>query len=137
MLTPLIPTNLVAMPLLALTIETGTNEDWLDSIKYVVDDGSNNPDGMPQLDLTGIAFEMEVRRAVADHEVVLTASTDDGRLAIGTAPDYGFLLIQVDHEDMLDQQPGQYVADIVGIDSNNTRRIATIDLTIVQGVTRP
>ena len=130
-------TNLLAMPLVTATIETGTNEDWLDSIKYAVDDGSSIVNDMPQLDLTGIAFEMEVRRTVADHEVVLRGGTDDGRLAIGIPPDYGFLLIAVDHEDMLTKQPGKYVADIVGSDDQNTRRIMVINLTIVQGTTRP
>jgi hypothetical protein len=132
------PTNLLAMPLATLTIETGTNEDWLESMKYVVGDSATvDPDLLPQLDLTGIAFEMEVRHAVADNEVVLTGSTANGRLVIGTPPDYGFLMINIDHEDMLTKQPGKYVADIVGSDDHNVRRVATIDLTIVQGVTRP
>ena len=129
-------TNLLAMPLVNLVVLTGNNEDWVDSIKFVIDDGSGLPE-LPQLDLTGIVFEMEVRRQVPDSEVVLRASTADGTLAIGEPPNYGFLLINIDHEFMKIIRPGDYVGDIVGRDADTIRRCIGIDLEIALGVTRP
>jgi hypothetical protein len=128
-----VPTNLLAMPLVSMQVETGTNEDWIDSLEFLVDDGSATP---PQLDLTGIAFAMEVRRTPPDHEVVLTASTALGTLAVGNPPDFGFLLINIPLADMRGQQPGSYVADIVGTDGHSTRRCVVIDLEIKWGITR-
>ena len=127
--------NLLAMPLVQLAITTGNNEDWIDSICYLVD--GTDPATDPQLDLTGINFLMEIRRQPNDHEVVIRASTTDGTLAIGEAPNYGFLLIQVDHETMRQQNAGAFVGDIVGTDDVSTRRVAGIDLTIQEGITRP
>jgi hypothetical protein len=123
--------NLLAMPLVHLGIVTGTNEDWIDSIKFVVDEPE-----FPQLDLRGISFGMEVRREASDHEVVLAASTENDTLRIGQPPDYGFLLINVPLVDMQGQIAGTYVADIIGRDELHTRVIIQIDLTIIAGVTK-
>jgi hypothetical protein len=128
--------NLLAMPLVVMEISTGTNEDWVDSIKWLVDTGGTDVSQFPQLDLRGIEFEMEVRRSAADHEVVISASTEAGGLAIGEPPDVGFLLINVDASEMETQQPGIYVADIVGRDAETERRVADIVLNIKQGITR-
>lgn len=128
-------TNLLAMPLVQLDIETGTNEDWLDSIKFLVDTGVPEAD-MPQLDLRGIVFEMEVRRAAPDHEVILDATTADGTLVIGDPPDFGYLLINIPNDDMKAIQPGNYVADIVGHDPEFQRVVVQIVLGIVEGITR-
>src|SRR5262245_49477154 len=128
-------TNLLAMPLVNVIVVTGNNEDWLDSIKYVVDDGGGDLDAMPQLDLTGIQFDMEVRRLPPDAEVIIRASTKDGTLAVGQSPNTGFLLINVPHAVMKYQRPDNYVADIVGSDGDNVRRIVEIALEIVYGLT--
>jgi len=129
-------TNLLSMPLSLLTVETGTNEDWIDSLKYLVEtDGLDEAD-WPQLDIRNINFYMEVRRAPPDHEVIISASTDDGTLVVGDPPDYGFLIINVGIEDMQIQQPGKYVADIRGVDDVNTRVVVQIDLTLIEGITR-
>jgi hypothetical protein len=147
MTVPAPTTNLLSMPLVSLVVETGTNEDWVDSIKFLVDTGSADP---PQLDLTGIIFEMEVRRTAPDHEVVISGSTEEGTLMIGDAPDFGYLIISIPLEMMKVQQPGEYVADIIGIEVRSVeilpggkelrdeirRRVIIIDLTIIQGVTR-
>lgn len=137
-------TNLLAMPRLNMIVVTGSHEDWVDSIKFMVDDGTAEED-KPQLDIRGIVFEMEVRRSAPDHQVVINASTEDGSIMVGEPPDFGFLIIHVDLEEMKIQQPGEYVADIIGQEYAGTapnkvlmmqRVIATIDLTIVQGITR-
>ena len=124
-------TNLLSMPLVQLTVDTGTNEDWLDSLKYVVSEADDD-----QLDLRGIEFAMEVRRSAPDNEVILRASTSDGKLHIGAPPDYGFLIISIPVEEMKYKRPGVYVADIVGSDGEYVRVCITIALTIVEGVTR-
>lgn len=128
-------TNVLAIPLAQMTVQTGTNEDWIDSILYVV--GPEPIDsGTPQLDLRGINFEMEVRRTPTDHEVILSASIDEGTLAIGPAPDFGYLLIMVPEAEMITKVPGTYVADIVASADGYIRRTMLIDLTIVEGVTK-
>ena len=85
--------NLLAIPLIKLVVQTGDNEDWIDPILFLVNDGLDPP--QTQVDLRGIAFEMEVRRDEPVHEVVITASTENGMLMIGEVPDYGYLIIQV------------------------------------------
>lgn len=126
-------TNLLSMPVAIVTVQTGTNEDWIDSLKYVVESPDPDP---PQLDLRGIAFEMEVRRRPEDHEVVISASTADGTLAIGEAPDWGYLLINIDKAVMAQQNAGEFVADIVGTDVEFRRVVVQIKLTIFEGITR-
>jgi hypothetical protein len=88
-------TNLLAIPLVEIVAETGNNEDWVDSLLFLVD-----PETGEQLDLRGIDFEMEVQRHPTDHEVVIHASTSNGRLSIGEAPQYGYLIIQIPFIDM-------------------------------------
>jgi hypothetical protein len=128
--------NLLALPLVAMSIETATNEDWMESICYLV--GGTDPALFPQLDLRGIRFDMEVRRQSEDHEVLIRASSSDAdSIAIGEAPNYGFLLINVSHKEMLLQHAGSYVADIVGTDEYSVRRCVTMAIEIVDGVTRP
>jgi hypothetical protein len=131
-------TNLLAMPLVVMSVSTGTNEDWIDSILFLVDDGGDVQESFPQLDLTGIEFNMEVRRRAPDNEVVLRGSTKDGSLSIGDPPNYGYLVINIDHEKMKMLSPGAYVADIVGTEAPElVRRCVTIDLDVVLGITRP
>ena len=124
-------TNILALPLVALAIKTGNNEDWIDTVKYVVGD----PTG-PQLDLRGIAFLMEIRRQASDHEVLLTGSTSDLTISIGAFPNYGFLIIHFNDETMATMQAGSYVADVVAQADGFERRTLDITLTIVEGVTR-
>lgn len=123
-------TNLLAMPLVAMTISTGNNEDFVTSIVYVV-----NTVAEPQLDLRGIIFEMEIRRAPAEHEVVLSASTENGLLLIGDPPNFGHLIFQIPIEKTRGLTADTYVGDIIGRDDFNTRVVATIDLTIIEGIT--
>lgn len=124
------------MPLVTISVRTATNEDWLDSFVYLV--GGTDLALYPQLDLRGIRFDMEIRRRLEDHEVVISASTknNDG-LAIGEAPNFGFLLISISHSEMLLQNPGAYVGDITGTDEFNVRRCVDMTIEVVGGVTRP
>lgn len=128
--------NVLALPLALMAAVIGNNEDWIESVKYVVDDGSDNIDDMPQLDLRGISFEMEVRRKAADHEVILNLSTDNHRLAIGAFPNIGFLLFNVPLDEMQTKMAGSYVADMIARDAEHERKIIEMSLTIVEGITR-
>jgi hypothetical protein len=130
-------TNVLALPIVQVSIETGNNEDWVDSIKFVIDDGTGMAiDAMPQLDIRGITFEMEVRRQPGDAEVVLAASTDTGTLFIGAPPDYGFLVINISLAEMQNMVAGVYIADIIGRDAFSQRRAVNITLTVDEGITR-
>lgn len=126
-------TNLLAMPLVTLSIETGNNEDWIDAIKFLMDNGEPE---LPQLDIRDIIFEMEVRSTSVSHEVILAASTEvNDTLQVGWPPDYGFLIIAIPVSTMKTIRPGDYVADIIGRDMINSRVIAKMALTITDGVT--
>jgi len=131
-------TNILALPLVQMSVETGTNEDWIDSIKYTVDpvDDTIDPVDWPQLDLRGINFEMEIRRSPTDHEVMFSASIADGTLAIGAPPNFGFLLINVPLQDIKYIFAGDYVGDIRASVGSIMRVAIQIDLTILEGVTK-
>jgi hypothetical protein len=126
--------NLLALPLAVADIETGTNENWVDSLVFLVN--SDDPVNGPQLDLRGLSFEMEVRRTRPDHEVILTVTSKDGGMAIGNPPDYGFLIINVPLEEMTTKEPDEYVGDIRASDGTMTRRCLDFTLTITEGITR-
>jgi hypothetical protein len=134
---PTTPTNILALPVVQAVIDTGNNEDWVDTILYLVDDGSGDPTGMPQLDLRGIDFLMEIRRASGDNEVIIEASTLDGTMAVGAPPNFGFLIIYVPLDDVMQyKEAGSYIGDIIAFDGAFQRRCCTIDLNIIEGVTR-
>jgi hypothetical protein len=123
------------MPLVDLKVQTSNNEDWIDSIVYYVDTGVTPP--TDQLDIRGIIFEMEVRRSATDHEVVLSASTENGTIEVGMPPDFGFFLFQIPVTQMVNLPAADtYVGDIVGRDMFFTRQIMTIELTIIEGITK-
>ena len=128
-------TNILAIPLVNIDVAVANTEDWVDSIKFVVDTGVAI-DLMPQLDIRGITFDMEVRRAADDPEVVLGASTTDGTLKIGDLPDVGFLIFNIPFVQMRDLIAGTYVGDILAHDDIYTRVVVNINLTVVEGVTR-
>jgi hypothetical protein len=127
-------TNLLALPFLHIEIQTANNEDWIDSIVYLVN--STDPSA-PQLDIRGIDFNMEVRRAPPNHEVVIRGSMQNGMLSVGDPPNFGYLLIRVPHESVKTLVEANYVADIVGYDGQVTRRIIELAIEMVEGITRP
>jgi len=125
-------TNILAMPLIELAVETSNTEDWIDSIVYYVNTGDTPP---PQLDIRGIIFEMEVRRSNIEHEVLLSASTANDTLKIGAPPDFGYFLFNIPVAQMQHLIAGTYVADIIARDSFYTRLVISLTLTIIQGIT--
>lgn len=130
--------NILAIPLTHMEAQTGNNEDWIESIKYLVGttDDTTTIDMLPQLDLRNIEFEMEIRRKPSDHEVVLAVSTANRRMGVGSFPNFGFLLIQVPLDDIKILAVGTYVADVVARDGNFIRKIIDLDLIILEGITR-
>jgi hypothetical protein len=131
-------TNILALPLTQMAITTGNNEDMVESVLFQVGGTGSPALGVPpeQLDLRGIDFDMYVRRSPTDHEVLMTASTDDHTLSVGAFPDVGFLLFAVPITSMQSRLPGTYVADVVATADGYTRRCLVIELTIVEGITR-
>lgn len=124
-------TNILAIPKANAVILAGTNEDWIDCIKYLVGDING-----PQLDLRGIAFELELRRAPPEHEIILHASTADRSMWTGASPNVGYLMFYVQEEVMEKIEPGTYVGDVRADDGEFQRIILTIDFTLIEGVTR-
>jgi hypothetical protein len=132
-----ISTNVLALPLIQVQARIHNTESWVDSIKYLV---GSDPDItlLPQLDLRGITFDMEVRRLPDLREVVLSASTDDGKLMIGEPPDVGFLIIQIPRAEIMGSlsSSGDYIADVRASDAEYTRVVIEMTLEIVEGITR-
>lgn len=128
--------NVLALPHALVTVQTGNNESWVESFKFVVDDGSGDTNTMPQLDLRGMSFQMEMRRQPEDYEVILSASTDDLKLSIGAFPNVGFLLLSIPVSEMETKTAGTYYADIVALDAQFQRKCMTMTVTIIEGVTR-
>jgi hypothetical protein len=126
-------TNVLALPLAHLVIEVANNEDWIDSLVYLV---SETGPPLEQLDLRGLAFEMHIRRQPEIHEIVLDASTADGRLSTGAAPNVGHLIFFIRQETMRGLWAGKYVGDVIARDANFERVVLTIELTVLEGITR-
>lgn len=128
-------TNILALPLANVSFAISNNEDWIDSLVYMLRSETGDPSS-DQLDLRGISFEMELRRAPPDHEVILQASTADGTLSIGAAPNVGYLIWYVPLATMQYIAAGNYVGDVRARDDEFERVCLTLDVTINQGITR-
>ena len=122
-------TNILSLPLVSLTVTTGTNEDWIDSIQFTQDDG------ITPVDLTGIIFSMEVRRLAGDNDVLIFGSTADGKLLSGGVGE-SFLLINVPRDIMEQVEARSYVADIVAEADGISRVIIQLVVEVFQGITR-
>lgn len=134
---PSTSTNILALPLVVANIITGNNEDWVDTFEFTVDNGSGAPGTFPQLDIRGIDFWMIVRRQAGDHEVIIEASTMDGSMAVGAPPNYGFLILYVPLDGVMEyKEAGSYVGDILAIDGNFSVTTIQFDLTIYEGITK-
>ena len=114
------------LPLIDLQFEVGTNEDWVDSIELL------DEDGVTPLDLTGISFRMQVRKTAPDHTVLIDASTTAGTMLVGN----GVIGLYVLEDTMRGVPPGDYVLDIVGEKAGRAARLATGTVKVLQGVTR-
>jgi hypothetical protein len=129
------PTNVHALPLAHLVVEVANNEDWIDSLVFLVSDSGPPPD---QLDLYGIDFRMHLRRRPEIHEIVLEASTAGGTMFKGSPPNVGYLIFYVPQETMKGLWAGKYVGDVVASDASfpGGRVCMTVDFTVHEGITR-
>jgi hypothetical protein len=128
--------QVLALPLANLVMQVGNNEDWVDALKYVINQPGGDPNTWPQLDIRGIDFEMEIRRSPPDNEVILHATSAAGSLTVGASPNYGCLVWYMPLATMQTLQPGSYVGDVRASDDYFERVCLTIDLTILEGITR-
>jgi hypothetical protein len=122
------PTNILFLPVCVITLETETNCDWLDGLEY--HDGP--PPGGQPIDLTGIAFAMEMRSAPPVATVMLRASTWNGLIRV-YANTWQLL---VPATTMLLVPPGDYVFDLLGFADGYTRNLVQVQVSILQGITR-
>jgi hypothetical protein len=133
--------NILALPLTTLTFEVSNNEDWIDALLYAVANDPNLPAppvGTPpvQLDIRGINFQMELRRAPPEHEVILEASTAERTLYVGSPPNFGYLIWYIPVETMKYIEAGEYVGDVIANDGDFERRVLALSVTIDEGITR-
>jgi hypothetical protein len=140
----------LTLPLTHLVIEVANNEDWIDTIVYVLDAPEPPPEppetpgptrrrnaDLEQMDLRGIDFTMHIRRQPQVNEVVLEASTADGGLQIAPPPNTGYLIFAVREPVMRTLWPGRYVGDVIARDDRNFQRVClTLDFTVIEGITR-
>ena len=101
---------MLAIPLASVVMSASTNEDWVDSLVYVVT--TEEPPPYPQMDLRGITFNIQLRRRPADNEVILGGSSLTGSLTVGAAPNVGHLIWYFSRDIMRTLWPGQYLGDV-------------------------
>lgn len=113
-----------------LDMEVRTNADWADALAFVAGDPA------APVNLTGYAFEQHIRTAPDASYTVLTCSTANGRLVIGTPASAGNLAWNVPVAVMRSLRPGVYVHDIALTVGGKTRVFAKGEITVVEGVTK-
>jgi len=119
-------TKLLWVPPVIMTMEVANNEVWLDGLEYQ-DEDTGDP-----IDLTGIAFQMEMRIAPSAATVVLRATSDNNYIRVGG----NTWQLQVPADVMVTIPPAVYVYDILGLGDGLTRRLARGEVTVALGVTR-
>lgn len=70
-------TNILRLPLVEMEVETGTNEDWLDSVAFV------EGDDVTPISIAGISFASQLRHSALGATAYLDATTDNTQLLIG------------------------------------------------------
>jgi hypothetical protein len=122
-----VPTNILFLPVVGMEMFTSTNADWLDGLEYRTDD----PVPVP-IDLTGIAFDMEMRTAPPVATVVLHASTENKLIRVYS----NTWQLLVPSKTMLLIPPGDYVFDLLGRADGYTRNLVQAVVTVQLGITR-
>lgn len=124
------------LPQLPFPIAIIAGSDWLFDVQFVI-----GPDeASAPIDLTGISFDMQVRRSLdaTDEDVWLSLSTADGGVVnTGVA---GVLKFHAPPRLTSQMPSGVYFADIVARADGYTRNLcedAPIAVTVRQSVTRP
>jgi hypothetical protein len=119
-------TKLLWVPPVIMSMAVANNEVWLDGLEYQ-DEETSDP-----IDLTGIAFQMEMRLAATAATVVLRATSDNSYIRVGG----NTWQLQVPADVMVTIPPATYVYDMLGLADGLTRRLARGNVTVELGVTR-
>lgn len=119
-------TKLLWVPPVIMTVEVANNEVWLDGLEYQ-DEETGDP-----IDLTGIAFQMEMRLAPTAATVVLRATSDNAYIRVAG----NTWQLQVPSDIMVTIPPATYVFDMLGLADGLTRRLVRGEVTVVMGITR-
>jgi hypothetical protein len=124
-------TQLLSIPLVNLTVQVFTNEDWLDALAYY--DLANNP-----ISLLGIHFALEMRHAVEDATALIsiTNNPDDDPVGGKIIITDNQFAISVPVSKMLRVPRGSYVFDSVGTAEGLQRVVMTGTIAVIEGVTR-
>jgi hypothetical protein len=121
------PTNILYMPQVVMDMTVSTNADWLDGLEYQDLQTPAQP-----IDLSGIAFELELRADPPAATVVLRCGTDNGLIVVY----FNTWQLLVPSTTMLLLPPATYVYDMLGMADGYTRKLSSGNVTVVQGVTR-
>jgi hypothetical protein len=123
-------TNVLALPQISGSLSLATNGDLRASLAFTQANSST------PIDLTGIAFRMQVRLVSDATQIALDLSTDNGLLVNGGAS--GLLSWVVPAAMTARIAPGAYVADLLAIADGATINLcqaAPLAVTVTQGVT--
>jgi len=123
-------TNVLALPQLSGSLAIATDADLRESL-LIAQAGSSSP-----LDLTGIAFHMQIRLASDETQIALDMSTANGLLINGGTN--GILSWLVLAPQVAQIAPGAYVADLLAIADGaivNLCQAGPIAVTVTAGVT--
>ena len=123
-------TNVLALPQISGSLSIATNADLRASLLFTQANSST------PLDLTGIAFRMQVRLASDPTQIALDLSTANGLLVSGGTS--GVLSWLVPAAQVAQIAPGAYVADLLAIADGamiNLCMAAPLAVTVAQGVT--
>jgi hypothetical protein len=125
------PTQLGNLPLLQWDQETGNNEDWRNSIMFMMEND------IDPFDLTGILFTCHVRQ---DPGLLVVRLAFDSSLSpagwlINGLGD-GTISMKVPASQMRRLDPDTYEYDVVGTADGITARVITGNLVVVQGLTK-
>ncbi|MGD0642170.1 MAG: hypothetical protein ABSC22_15590 [Roseiarcus sp.] len=123
-------TNVLALPQISGSLTIATNGDLRAAVTFT-QAGSSAP-----LDLTGIAFHMQVRPAAGSPEIALDLSTANGLLV--NSGTNGLLSWLVPAAQLAQLAPGSYVADLIASGDGATVNLCQngpLAVTVNAGVT--
>lgn len=108
-----------------LTIKTSQDSEWLDSFAWTAQQTNNNVVTTTYLDLTGIAFGMNLRSSSG--RIVTTLSTTAGTLVNGGTN--GQLTFKLSASVMAGLLPDTYTGNIVATAGGHTRVVGKATIT--------
>jgi hypothetical protein len=122
-------THVLALPQVSPSLAIATNADLRGSLTFAPSGGG------AAIDVTGIAFHMQIRLASDETQIALDLSTANGLLINGGAD--GVLAWVVPAAQTAEIAPGAYVADLLAIADGATVNLcqAPLAVTVTKGVT--